>query len=536
MYLSKLRRLLADGTGDQVLVTDASGYVLRVAPEQVDANRFEALLEQGRQELAAGHPEAAAATLRSGLALWRGPALADFADDGFARSEVARLEELRLAALEERIEADLLLGRHSSLVPELETLAAQHPYRERLHGQLMLALYRSGRQAEALATYRQVRRTLVDELGIEPGAPLQELERAILTHDASLEPPAKQRRPLDRRRAGLGLVDRIPRVAVMLAGLVLVLALAAGVLLLAARDTSTSSATPLVLAGDSVGVVDPTTSSVVDEIPIGPIPGGIAVGNGSVWVGSRHERTLMRIDPRSRRIVRTIGLSVEPRGLAFAANSIWIPNDAGIAVLRVDTSVNDVVETIRIRSGTEACCGPGLAVGGGAVWVSNLGSVSRIDTATNEVVPVRDDDVVTIAYGHGALWALTTANRIDRIDPNTHKVVDTISRAAVGITDHTGVLAVGEGAVWTGSSGTATLWSIDPATGRFAGSVQLGHMPVGVAFGEGAMWVVTNDAILLRVDPRSKRVVQTTRLGAYSAPVRPNIAVGEGGVWLSVTI
>ena len=162
VYLSRLRRLLADGTGEQVLLTHAAGYVLSVRPEQLDARRFETLLERGRRELASGDAEGASATLHDALALWRGSPLADVAFEPFAQSEIARLEELRLTAIEARIEADLALGRHDSLVAELENLVAVSPYREGLRAQLMLALYRSSRQAEALETYRRARRTFSD--------------------------------------------------------------------------------------------------------------------------------------------------------------------------------------------------------------------------------------------------------------------------------------------------------------------------------------------------------------------------------------
>src|SRR2546423_348303 len=145
-----------------------------------------------------GDADTAGETLRAALALWRGPALADLAWEPFAQAEVVRLEELRLAALEDRIDADLARGRHGQVVAELEQLVAEHPLRERLRGQLMLALYRGGRQADALAVYQRARRTPVEELGIEPGASLRRLERGILEHDPSLDAP--QTRPAPTRR------------------------------------------------------------------------------------------------------------------------------------------------------------------------------------------------------------------------------------------------------------------------------------------------------------------------------------------------
>src|SRR5919109_2135269 len=185
VYVSQLRKLLPEG----MLETVAPGYRLAVEPDSVDLFEFVRLSEEGRGALAAGDAAGAAETLRAALALWRGPPLADLAWEPFAQSEIVRLEELRLAALEDRIDADLALGRHGQLVSELEQLVAEHPLRERLRAQLMLALYRSGRQADALAVYQRARRTLVDELGIEPSETLRRLERAILAHDPSLNAP-----------------------------------------------------------------------------------------------------------------------------------------------------------------------------------------------------------------------------------------------------------------------------------------------------------------------------------------------------------
>src|SRR5689334_642007 len=183
VYVSQLRKLLPDGA----LETAPPGYRLTAEPDNVDLFEFERLSEEGRTALGTGDAAAAAQTLRSALDLWRGPPLADLEWEPFAQGEMARLEELRLAALEDRIDADLALGRHGQLIAELERLVVEQPLRERLRAQLMLALYRAGRQADALAVYQRARRTLVDELGIEPGEGLRKLERAILAQDPSLD-------------------------------------------------------------------------------------------------------------------------------------------------------------------------------------------------------------------------------------------------------------------------------------------------------------------------------------------------------------
>jgi class 3 adenylate cyclase len=187
VYVSNLRKAIGDG----VLLTRAGGYVLRSAPEEIDVARFEALVAEGRGALVAGDDRGAARSLRAALALWRGAPLVDFAYDAFAQGEIARLEEARWAALEDRIEADLALGEHAVVVGELEALARDQPLRERLHALLMLALYRSGRQAAALDAYQRVRAELSDELGLEPGAELRALQTAILNHDQSLAAPPR---------------------------------------------------------------------------------------------------------------------------------------------------------------------------------------------------------------------------------------------------------------------------------------------------------------------------------------------------------
>jgi WD40 repeat protein/DNA-binding SARP family transcriptional activator len=199
--VSRLRKVLGPAAVDEPrLVARAPGYLLRVEPGELDLEQFERLVAEGRESLGAGDAAAATDAFRAAERLWEGRPLADLEFEPFARVEVERLEELRLAAVEERIDAELALGRQPALVAEIEALSAEHPYRERFRAQLMLALYRSGRQAEGLEVYRRTRALLNHELGLEPGVELQELERAILTQDPALnlgpdgaEPAAPER-------------------------------------------------------------------------------------------------------------------------------------------------------------------------------------------------------------------------------------------------------------------------------------------------------------------------------------------------------
>jgi len=201
VHVSRLRKALGGNGADPrqidetrsetpsggVLVTRGHGYLLRVEPGELDLDRFRVAVEAGHEALAAGEVERAAELLRAGLELWRGPPLADFINEPFAEPAISELEELRLGAVEDRVEADLALGRQEQLIGELSVLVAENPLRERLRGQLMVALYRCGRQADALAVYRQTSKLFRDELGLDPSPSLQRLERSILGHDSSLD-------------------------------------------------------------------------------------------------------------------------------------------------------------------------------------------------------------------------------------------------------------------------------------------------------------------------------------------------------------
>ena len=192
-HISKLRDVLEPNRSrgeEGVIIRDAGGYLLRATPDQVDAGRFEALAGEGAQLLADGDCGIARECLGEALGLWRGGAFEDFRYDGFAQGEIARLEELRLGCLENRIAADLALGRHHDVVGDLRELTTRFPLRERLWGFLMVALYRSDQQAEALRAYQTARRVLGEELGIEPNTALQRLEEQILLHELPFKPPA----------------------------------------------------------------------------------------------------------------------------------------------------------------------------------------------------------------------------------------------------------------------------------------------------------------------------------------------------------
>ena len=188
-YVARVRRALEAAGLTDVLETRAPGYVLCVSADSIDVVGFERHATAGRGALVDGDASRAKAELDEALGLWRGDALADCRDGGWAGTEALRLDELRISTVEDRIDADLMLGHHGVLVGEIESLVARHPLRERLWGALMLALYRAGRQADAVRAYQRARDVLVEELGLEPGAELRRLEAAVLARDPALDTP-----------------------------------------------------------------------------------------------------------------------------------------------------------------------------------------------------------------------------------------------------------------------------------------------------------------------------------------------------------
>ncbi len=274
-------------------MTEGRGYALKSDAGQLDADRFEALDTEGRRALEDGDAETAAETLRAGIACWRGPAFADFAYDAFAQAEIARLEESRLAALEARVDADLALGRHAAVVGELEALVREHPNRERLVAQLMLALYRSRRQADALQTYRTARQTRLDELGLEPGPQLRELERAILAQDPALAHTPRSR---SRPRPPPSSPRRGWRSGTLIAGGAAILLVALAVLV---TQLAGSGASVVHVAPNSLAAIDTSDDHVVAAVPVGARPGPVVAGADSVWVGNLDDQTVSRIDPRA---------------------------------------------------------------------------------------------------------------------------------------------------------------------------------------------------------------------------------------------
>jgi YVTN family beta-propeller protein len=511
--VSQLRRTLGDGR----LETRGRGYVFQLAPGELDLDRFEQLVDRGRR---AASPDQAARALREALELWRGAPLSDVDAEPFARDAVGRLVERRLVALEERIDADLVRGEHADLVGELESLVAQHPFRERLRGQLILALYRAGRQAEALAAYQAARRTLVDELGIEPGPALQELEKAILVQDPALDAPVRRRAPSVRARRR----PLLAAVALLAAG-----GLAAG-LFFGLRGSSSPS--PAAVVQNSVAVIDPRTNRVVADVPVGLRPSGVAAGEDAVWVANEDASTVSRIDPKSRKVTDTIRVGAHATDIAVGSGAVGVANGDDETVTRIDSRFDSVQDSIDLGAGGALEPQPVFAVATGddGVWVtSGAHQVLRIDPKTDANVSSTTVALspLALAFGDGALW-VASAMRLSRIEPATNAV--TASAPVPGAA----AIAAGNGYLWLIVPGElhGEVWRFDPSSISPTATVQVGVQPSAIAIGDdGSVWVANSgDGTVSRVEPLTATVVTTITLGE-----RPTgIALGGGKVWVTV--
>jgi DNA-binding SARP family transcriptional activator/streptogramin lyase len=509
-YVSQLRRIV----GADAILTRPPGYLLRVDEQALDATRFRGLVAEGRGLATRGNHEAASARYRDALALWRGPALAGVVFESFARNELERLEEERVGATIDLIDSELALGQHEEVVPELETLVRRHPLRERLRAQLMLALYRCGRQADALAAYQDARRALVDELGLEPGRELQELERAILTHDPALEAPARETpRPSLRRAAPWPAL-----VAIALAAAALSVGLAFGL------DRGSSSPK---LRPNSVGFVDAESGRVTKSFPVGRGAKAVDVTDDSVWVSSFRDRTVTRI-PRKGGSSVTIPVGGHPTGLVAAGPTIWVSTREG-SLAPIDPRYDTVGKPLALGLPLTE-----VAAGGGFLWVTSPPTtVIRIDPSNpgDRRLIVPDEGARgPIVYEDAAAWVAGSLD-VFAIPAESHVPGEAIPVGAVRD------LTFGAGSLWVVSGGPGhiggvkqRLRRVDLESRLIQTTIPVGSDPVAVAVAAASVWVASrSDWAIARVDPQQDRVVETLKLG--SAPVA--LAADENGIWVA---
>ena len=515
LYVSQLRQLLAADSAQ--IVTQGHGYELRLDPGVVDAASFERLVEEATGDN--GVPNQAA---HAALALWQGAPLADVANEPFAAAEIRRLEELRLRATELAIDDDLALGREQEALAKLERLIEDDPLRERPYAQRMLALYRAGRQADALEAYSVARQRLVEEAGIEPGSEMRDLQARMLRQDPSLERPAQREptrpapttvRPRRARRRDLparSLIWAAAAAALLAVGVF-------GLTRLLASDHLSG------LTEDSVGVIDTDEAKITSQYRLGAAPGAVAQGSGSIWVANPSEGTVSRLHPEEDR-VDTIDIGDSPTGLAFGGGSLWVAGSEDGAVAQVDPAANRVVQRITVGNGASA-----VAVGYGGIWVATAldGEVVRIDLQTGRVTRriAVGGRPVALATGAGAVWvASEESGTIARIDPGTGEALD-----AIAVGNGPTSVAVGLGAVWTANREDGTVSRIDPTASRVTNTVPAGHEPTALAIGEDALWVADAEGALLRLDAETDEV--DARVDTDSAPT--GLVEFDDAIWVT---
>jgi DNA-binding SARP family transcriptional activator len=553
-YVSHLRKTLEPGRGrgeHELLVSRVPGYMLQIGSEQLDADRFERLATEGRRLLADRDAEAAAERLRAALALWRGGALDDLAYEAFARADIDRLEELRLQTLEDRIDADLALGRQEALVAELRELVDRHPLRERLRAQLMAALYRCGRQAEALEVYRDARRALLDDLGVEPGPALRELEQAILRQDPSLGAPAPPPVPI---------ATRIRRRWPLLAGAAVLAGTALATVLAVAHPVGAKA---VVVKPHSVAVIDPAKNALVKDITVGSYPGPLAADDEFVYVCNVGDATMSRIFPDSMKVYDTGSLS-RATDLAAVDKHLWVadggtpghtPEPPG-TVLDYDllSAHSRLIRLGPSREGDEEQTTLAADRRGAEIWAGNKDTqtVTEVEpptlTKVHGIVP-GGLAVVDNGASPDTVWAGDPLRqRVVRVDSSKKRIVQRIRVA--GFPSR---LAADSRAVWTVDRGYGdveweptrltkpALWRIDPISNRPVARIPLPLTPIRVALGGGAVWVTAErvvswegasvDATVFRIDPAKDRIV--ARIPLHTRAV-DGILVSHGHVWVAV--
>jgi YVTN family beta-propeller protein len=495
-YVSRLRTLL----GADRIERRPPGYLIQVAPGELDLERFEGLLEDGRAAAAAGDATTASERLREALSLWRGSALGDLLNEPFAGSEAERLGERRLLALEARIDADLALGDGPDLVPELEGLVADNPFRERLLGQLMLALYRAGRQADALAAYQGFRQRLAEELGLEPGPHLRELEQSILQQDARLlgrgTSPRVSARP--RRRWVVPVA-----------------------LTLAAVGASAAVGIVLGTRGTSASVVGGTASKLVElsgrsRIPVAGVrltrpPAALISANGSLWTANPDAGTVSRVDLATTSVDDEITDVGTPAALAAGAGAIWATGVPGEKVMRIDPGTGTVTQTVRL-GGVRAAA---LAFADGGLWVADLtdNSLFEIDPGSGSVrstsITLPLQPTALAIAGDKAWVADYNGNRLVEVDLRSGERLPSVE---VGLGPS--AVAVGAHGVWVANALDNTVSRVDPGSGSVSRTYHVGHGPSAIEVADGSVWVANRySGTVSRIDPNRNHVVATIHVG-----------------------
>ena len=580
-YVSRLRRALRGAEDAARLLTEPPGYRLRVEAGELDVEHFETLLDRARTTRASGDARAAARDLREALALFRGTPLEDLVHAPFAQAEIGPLEELRLVALERRIEADLTDGRDAELVGELEALTARNPFRETFWAELMLALYRSGRQVEALDAFDRARKILLEQFGLEPGQQLKQLQSQILRQDSLLEPgevvraaAAATATPTDEAAHGSGAGPERPRSApvrapphaprgttpareedralhksarsarwpaVLAVATILAAALAVFVIprvVGGGEEARGGYRLGTVLIDLSTG--DQIQSIALSRLPVSAYP---LFAGGHFWVNNWSPAEYVEIDARSGRILRSInppardpnvreeGRSITP--FAVEGDVMWVTSAHDL--VKIGIGLGSEVDRFRLDAlGEGSGLAEGVAVGAGSVWVSRdvgLGQILRLDPVSGSTEHVWNDVTphLNLKFGDGSLW-VADERGLARIDAQTN-----LLRRVSGIRGNCGrgvggCVAAGGGSGWTSHINKGEVFKVDDA-GQISATYPLGIGSGWMAFADGVLWVGNLDeGTVTGIDGVTGATRHTYH---FDNPVGP-IAAGDGVLLVSL--
>jgi DNA-binding SARP family transcriptional activator/streptogramin lyase len=583
VYISKLRQTLTRN-GHDPIATAEGGYRLVVSPDLLDAERLRNLIAQARGCIADSESDAASQLLQEALALWHGPTLAGIQLESLCRDEVAQLDDLRLAALMDRIDCDLALGRHEQVLGELNVLVREHPLRERLRAQQMLALYRADRQADALDAYAEVRRALVDDLGIDPSEALQRLQQAILRHDPALATPEgtaavnglpqSAAAPPPTPTAGADDPAPLSRFRPRRWQLALAVIVAASAAAVAAALSTSAGASPHVVPNSLVRI-DPRSGKIVAVIPVGAEPQEIAVTPRGIWTDNLTEGTVTRYDLRTHD-VQTLGSPPEPFDVAADAGNTWVSSLRNSSIITrfafgtggpsAGWGPLDPSHTSEIHLPPPGAVS--LALGSGYLWAvagpkTTPGTDDRVwlvDPASDRVVRLLrlGRETTSIAFGGGAAWIGAFASERELLStPPPWKAASWLFsvkfgaagarkqsyRLETGDTSGPSAVAVGYGKVWVLTCGNCNigydnqkLLEFDPDRGKIVKRIPLGSRnPNALAVGAGFVWFANQiDASVTQLDPKTHGIVRSVSVGSPSTAAICGIAATRDALWVAV--
>ena len=494
-YVSRLRKVL----GPERIDRGGGGYVLRVHRGELDVDRFEEL--------------AAAGKFNEALAVWRGPALSDLLFEPFAQRAADELEERRIAVTEESIDAALAAGAAGAVVPRLEQLVREHPWRERLLGQLMVALYQDGRQERALDVYRQAKQNLARELGLEPSPRLAELERQILAHDPALGRPPKPAPSRQRTRLFRYVVAAASAAAI------------ATVIAIVLRSTRSDAVTVPPASATRLVAFDASSRRIEVASTPADAPTALASGFGSLWVADPNGGQILRINRRNGSVTDRIAVPGQPSSLAVGASAVWVASAVGGFVTRIDPATDRPTRVRRLGGANSSA----LLFVDHALWVADQAdhSLVEMDPRTGSILHTITLDLAPtgLTAGRGQIWAAGyTAGAVDQVDLVSHQVV---ARLPVG--QGPSAIVAGGGSIWVANGLDGTLTRIDSTTGQVVSQAPVVSGPSALAVTGNSVWVASEySGEVVQVDARTGVKRSVVRCGG-----RPITLAADGTrVWV----